>query len=122
MAAEKLSRFWSVKSEGPEQVAGPLGARVGRLDLLLVWSLLVLPLAAWGLAHTLAGPRRWYQSLGALIVTYFSILAVIFQGALRARVPAESLVSLMAATGFEDLRRRVRTLARGLRVIEGSRR
>ena len=122
MAAEKLSRFWSVKSEGPEQVAGPLGARVGRLDLLLVWSLLVLPLAAWGLGHTLAGPRRWYQSLGALVVTYFSILGVIFQDSLRTRVPAEPLVTLMAAAGFEDLRRRVRALGRGLRVIEGSRR
>ena len=49
-------------------------------------------------------------------------LGVIFQDSLRTRVPAEPLVTLMAAAGFEDLRRRVRALGRGLRVIEGSRR
>jgi len=122
MAADKLAHLWSIKSEEPGRVVGPLAARLGRLDLLFVWSLLVLPLAAWGLGHTLAGPRRWYQSLGALVVTYFSILGVIFQDSLRTRVPAEPLVTLMAAAGFEDLRRRVRALGRGLRVIEGSRR
>src|SRR5436309_3730146 len=122
MAADKLAHLWSIKSEEPGRVVGPLAARLGRLDLLFVWSLLVLPLAALGLGHTLAGPRRWYQSLGALVVTYFSILGVIFQDSLRTRVPAEPLITLMAAAGFEDLRRRVRALGRGLRVIEGSRR
>jgi hypothetical protein len=122
MAVAKLSRFWGVRSEGQPSAAAPLGVRLGSFDLLLFWSLLLFPLSAWGLGHTLAGPRRWFQSLGALIVAYFMIDAVIFQAALRTRVPAEPLVALLGAAGLEDLRRRVRSLTRGLRVIEGSRR
>jgi 4-amino-4-deoxy-L-arabinose transferase-like glycosyltransferase len=126
MALAKLRRFWRVTAEGGgtgtwQRQGSPLGGLARRIDPLAAWSLLVLPFALWGVARTLSGPRRWFQSLSLLVVIYFTLLSLVFWGALRMRVPVEPLIALFAAVGFEDARRRVRTRARGLRVIEGRR-
>ena len=126
MAAAKLARFWRLTAEGggtggwfaPDS---PLARRGLGLDPLLLWSVAAMPLAAWGLVRTLRGPRRWFQSLSALVILYFSLGAVVFWGALRMRLPIEPLVLLLAAVGLDDVRRRLRGRARGLRVIEGRR-
>ena len=81
----------------------------------------MLPLALLGAWRTLRGPRRWYQSLGLLVILFFTALAVVFWGSLRMRVPVEPLVVLFAAIGFEEVRRRVRGRLRGMRVVEGRR-
>ena len=86
-----------------------------------VWSLLTMPLAVWGLFRTLRGPRRLFQSLGFVIVLYFMAVAVVFSSGLRMRIPAEPMLLLFAAVGFEDARRRARMRARALRVIGGGR-
>ena len=126
MAGAKLARFWRLTSEGGAtgnwQGAGsPLASLMRRVDPLLVWSLLTLPLALWGLARSLMGSRRWFQSILLGVILFFTLLAIPYWGALRLRVPIEPLVMLYAAAGFEDVRRLVRQRARGLRVIEGVR-
>ena len=52
---------------------------------------------------------------------YVMAVATVFWGGLRMRVPAEPMLLLFAAVGFEDVRRRVRMRARALRVIGGRR-
>jgi len=122
MAAAKLARFWRLTAEGGGtgawQREGSALARLRQaLDPLLLWSVVVLPCALWGLARTLSGPRRWFQSLGFIVILYFSATATVFWGALRMRVPVEPLVVLFAAAGIEDVRHRWRTRRRGLRLV-----
>ncbi len=126
MAAVKLGRFWRLTAEGGgtghwQRAGSPLESLLDRWDPLLIWSLVALPLALWGLIRALGGARRWYLSLPAWVIVYFSLLATVFWGALRMRVPVEPLVTLFAAAGLDDLRRRWLTRSRGLRVIEGRR-
>ncbi len=126
MALAKLGRFWRLGAEigangGWQRSGSPLAAIARRIDPLLLWSLVILPLALWGGVRTLRGPRRWFQSLALLTILYFTLGSVVFWGSLRLRLPIEPLVVLLAAAGFEDLRRRARTSASGLRVIEGRR-
>jgi len=126
MALAKLARFWRVTAEGGgtghwQRSGSPLVALLGRIDPLLVWSVLVLPFAVFGLVRTIAGPRRWFLALPFFVILFFSFGATIFWGALRMRVPIEPLVVLYAAAGFEEARRRFVTRRRGLKVIAGSR-
>ncbi|HTK31760.1 MAG TPA: glycosyltransferase family 39 protein [Candidatus Saccharimonadaceae bacterium] len=126
MAAAKLARFWRLSSEAGATGSwrsgdSRLGALTRVVDPLLFWSLLTLPLALWGAARVLSGPRRWFQSLALLTIGYFTLLAVVYWGALRTRVPIQPMVLLCSAVGFEDLRRRLRSRARGFKVIEGRR-
>jgi 4-amino-4-deoxy-L-arabinose transferase-like glycosyltransferase len=126
MAAAKLRHFWRLTAEGGGTPAWPrqhpaLARVLGVFDPVLVWSLLTWPFAAWGLARTLRGPRRLYQGLGFIVVLYFTVLAVVFWGAPRMRVPIEPLLVLFTAVGFDDARRRVRMRAHALRVIAGRR-
>ena len=126
MALTKVLRFWRITAEGGgtghwQRDDSPLVAMIRRVDPLLAWSLLVLPFAAFGLARSLAGGRRWFLSLPLLVILYFTALASVFWGALRMRVPIEPLVVLYAAAGAEETRRRWMSRARGLRVIEGRR-
>ena len=127
MAAAKVGRFWRLSREagttGTWQPPGsPLGPLLERLDPLFVWSVIVLPFALWGLARSLAGPRRWFQSIGLATIVLFTLLAIPYWGALRLRAPIEPLVMLLAAFGFEDLRRRTLPRARGLSIVRGRRR
>ena len=126
MALTKVLRFWRITAEGGgtghwQRDDSPLVAMIRRVDPLLAWSLLVLPFAAFGLARSLAGGRRWFLSLPLLVILYFTALASVFWGALRMRVPIEPLVLLYAAAGADETRRRWMSRARGLRVIEGRR-
>ena len=126
MALAKLGRFWRLTTEagdtGSWQRSGsPLRDAMHRVDPLLAWSVIVMPFALWGAVVSLRGSRRWFQSFLLWCIAYFSAIGVVFFGSLRMRVPAEPLVVLLAAAGFEDLRRRLRTRRRGLRVIEGGR-
>jgi 4-amino-4-deoxy-L-arabinose transferase-like glycosyltransferase len=122
MAAAKLARFWRLGAEGGatgawQRPGSPLAGLLRRVDPLLAWSLLTLPFALWGLVRVLGGPRRWVRSLPLMVVLFFTLLAVVFWGALRMRVPVEPLISLHVAIGFADLRRRVRERRSGLRVV-----
>jgi 4-amino-4-deoxy-L-arabinose transferase-like glycosyltransferase len=127
MALAKLRRFWRLGAEGGgtgtwQREGSPLVNLARRVDPLLLWSLVTLPFAIWGLGRSLYGPRRWFQSLPALVIGYFTLGAVVFWGALRMRLPVEPLIVLLVALGFDDVRRRVRARQRGFRVIEGRRR
>ncbi|HTR97362.1 MAG TPA: glycosyltransferase family 39 protein [Candidatus Acidoferrales bacterium] len=123
MAVAKLGRFWRLTSEGGAltgrwQASGSALARLrGRLDPLLGWSLLILPLAIWGAVRSLAGPKALFLSLPLLVIGAFTLTAVVYWGALRMRVPIEPLVVLYAAAGADDLRRRWRMRRSGLSVV-----
>jgi 4-amino-4-deoxy-L-arabinose transferase-like glycosyltransferase len=126
MAAAKLARFWRLSAEGGgtgswQRAGSPLARLLGWVDPLRIWSLFILPLAAWGAYRSFRGPRRWFQTLSVWVILYFTALGVVFFGSLRMRAPAEPLVALLAAAGLDDLWRRIRSRARGLRVVEGTR-
>jgi 4-amino-4-deoxy-L-arabinose transferase-like glycosyltransferase len=126
MALAKLERFWRLTAEGGgtgiwQRPGSPLSPLLARIDPLLVWSAAILPFALWGLGVALGGPRRWFQSLGLWIIVYFMLITVVYFGSLRMRIPIEPLVVLFAAAGFDDVRRRLRTRARGMAVIRGGR-
>ncbi|HET7224746.1 MAG TPA: hypothetical protein VFK69_03440 [Candidatus Eisenbacteria bacterium] len=122
MAGAKLARFWRVRSEGGgtgswARAGSPLGRLRAIVDPLLLWSIVALPLALWGLVRTWRGARRWFQLLPALVIVAFTLFALPFWGALRMRVPVEPLVVLFAAAGLDDVRRRWRSRARGLKLV-----
>lgn len=124
MAAAKIARFWRLTLEGGgtgtwQRPGSPLGAVLGRVDPLLLWSLAVLPFAIWGAVRALAGPRRWFQSIALATIALFTLLVIPYWGALRLRAPIEPLVVMLAAFGFEDLRRRLAPRARGLGLVRG---
>ncbi|NOT33335.1 MAG: hypothetical protein HOP12_04100, partial [Candidatus Eisenbacteria bacterium] len=122
MAVAKVSRMWRVTREGGARDWSGGGAWLARLrfaDPLLLWSLPLFACAVIGLAFTVRGPRRWFQlsALGPLI--YFTLLATLYWGALRVRVPVQPLIAIYAAAGVDALVKRGRVRASGLTVIEG---
>ncbi|HKQ57481.1 MAG TPA: glycosyltransferase family 39 protein [Candidatus Eisenbacteria bacterium] len=125
VALAKIGRFWRIRAEGGgtgswQRTGSPLEP-LRRLDPLLVWSIVTLPFALWGVVRTLRGPRRWFQSLPLLVILYFMLLAVVFFGSLRMRMPIEPLVAMLAALGVDDARRALQARARGLSVVPRSR-
>jgi hypothetical protein len=122
-ALAKMSRWWTAGDVAPRSTSTrtPGGTAIAFAIAIKVWSLLVLPLAIYGFAGTLAGPRRWFQSLPAWIVFLFAAGSMVFYAAAILRLPVEPLCLLFAAAGLEDVRRRARARGRGLKVIEGHR-
>ncbi|HEY6866887.1 MAG TPA: glycosyltransferase family 39 protein [Candidatus Eisenbacteria bacterium] len=126
MALAKLARFWRLSAEGGgtgtwQRPGSALGPVLRVLDPLRLWSLALFPLAAWGAWLLARAPRRWFQSLSVWVVLYFTAIGVVFFGSLRMRLPAQPMIVLLGAAGLDDLRRRLRSRARGLRVVEGKR-
>lgn len=123
VAMAKLTRFWRPGAErggsGTWQHPGSPFAALPSLDPLPAWSLLSLPFALWGVARSLRGGRRWFQALPLLVVLNFMLVAVVFFGSPRMRLPVEPLVALFAALGLEHPRRRLRVRRRGLTVVPG---
>ena len=122
MAMAKLARFWRLSREGGntgtwQREGSPLNGLLARLDPLLLWSVVVLPFALWGSVRSLAGPRRWFQSIALATIVLFTVGVIPFWGSLRLRVPIEPLVVILAAFGFEDLRRRIVPRVRGLSLV-----
>ncbi|MCE9628042.1 MAG: glycosyltransferase family 39 protein [Candidatus Eisenbacteria bacterium] len=122
MALVKLARFWRpnavTSSTGRWWARGSLPDRVlGTLDPLLLWSLLVWPMALWGLVRTVRFTRRHFQLLPFWVIALFTLSTMVFWGALRMRVPVEPLVLLYAGAGIADVLWRVRMRRAGLALI-----
>jgi len=122
MAVAKLGRFWRLTSEAGgtgtwQRSHSPLAAVTRVVDPLLVWSILTLPFGVWGVTRIVRGPRRWYQFLVPLVIAYFTVLAVVYWGSLRTRMPIEPLLALLVAVGCDDVTRRVRARTHGLKVV-----
>jgi hypothetical protein len=122
MAVAKLGRFWRLTREGSgtgtwSREGSPVARVLAIADPLLLWSLFAFPFAIGGLVVTLRGPKRLFLSLPALVIAFFTALAVVYWGALRMRVPVEPLIALYAAAGADALSKRFRR--RGFTVIEG---
>ncbi len=125
IAWAKLSRFWRLtaltESTGRWYRTGSLPDRVlASADPLLLWSLVVLPCALWGLVRTLRWTRRHFQLLPLWVIAVFTAGSVVFWGALRMRVPAEPLVLLYAGVGIADLHRRLRVRRARMSLIGAS--
>ena len=124
MAIAKLARFWRLTSEGGgtgRWASGnsPLVAVLRVLDPLLVWSVLTMPLALYGIWVALRGPRGLFQSLPVLVIFTFTAGAMVYWGSLRLRVPGEPLVVLYAAIGADALLKRWRVRRSGMKLVEG---
>jgi hypothetical protein len=123
IAGARLARLWDPrwKRDEPRPPSGvPRGRPSGSLpfDPVMIGSLLLYPLALWGVARTFMGQRRWFQSLPVLVLAYLAVVAAFFFGAQEGRLPFEPLMVLLAALGWEDVRRRARVQRRGLRLVE----
>ena len=118
----KLARFWRMSaltgSTGRWYRPGSLPDRLlAALDPLLLWSLVVMPFALWGVVRTLRWNRRHFQLLPLWVIATFTAGSLVFWGALRLRVPAEPLVVLYAGVGFVDVLRRLRVRRSGLSLL-----
>jgi len=123
MAAAKLARFWRLGAEAGTTGAwaregSPITALLARFDPLLVWSLLTLPLALFGVAVVFAGGKRHFQSLPLVLIVLATLGAVLYWGSLRLRVPIEPLLLAYAGIGAAELLRRRRVRGSGLRMVE----
>jgi len=121
-ATAKLARFWRWRWATASTGAwfareGGLAAILRVVDPLLVWMLLTVPLALWGVARTWSGTRRHFQLLPLALVAVFTLGAVLYWGALRMRVPVEPLVLLYTGVGAADLWWRLRMRRAGLELV-----
>lgn len=125
MTLIKLGRFWRLNAMTPSTgrwfARGSLPDRLlSAADPLLLWSIVVLPLALWGLGRTLRWSRRHFQLLPLWTIAVFTFGSVVFWGSLRLRVPVEPLVLLYAAAGIGDLVWRARVKRAGLALISST--
>jgi hypothetical protein len=121
-ALAKFTRYWRWTALTPStgtwaSGSASLASRLQRLDPLLPWSIVFLPLAVWGLARTLRGTRRHFQLLPLWIVVASTLGTLVYWGALRMRVPIEPLVTIYAAAGVADIAWRVRMRRAGLTLV-----
>ena len=127
MGCAKLARYWRLsaltQSTGRWYRPGSLPDRLlAALDPLLLWSLIVMPFAVWGVVRTVKYSRRHFQLLPLWVIATFTAGSLVFWGALRLRVPAEPLVVLYAGVGLVDLLSRLRIRRSGLALLAPRRR
>ncbi len=106
MAWWKFARFWRVGSgldlagaAGLDSSDGGFVARVAsRVDIFALYWIPVLPLFVLGLLTTL----RHYRKLLPLyvVVATHVLLSLIFHGSLRARMPIEPIITILAAAAI----------------------
>ena len=106
MAWWKFVRFWRVRSGldavsavGLDSSGGGFVARVvSQADVFALYWILVLPLFVFGLFTT----GRYYRRLLPLyaVVATHVLLSLIFHGSLRARMPIEPIITILAAAAI----------------------
>lgn len=115
----KLVRFWRVKSDmGLSGIRSgwwfdnrsALGRAASRLDVGMIYAVVVLPLFVIGLLVT---RRSWRDLLFAYgIVVVHTAIAVLFFGSLRTRIPVEPMICVFAAAALVAITRGDRAHAR----------
>ncbi len=106
MAWWKFARFWRVGSglhfPGAEGLAaadgGFIARTVSRVDVFALYWILVLPLFLLGVVTT-AKSYRWLLPLYTVVAAHV-LLALVFHGSLRARMPIEPIISILAAAAI----------------------
>jgi 4-amino-4-deoxy-L-arabinose transferase-like glycosyltransferase len=121
LVAWKLVRFWRVKSDmGLSGIRSgwwfnnrsTLGRAASRIDVGMLYAVVLLPLFVMGLCLTW---RRWRELLLAYgVVVVHTAVAVIFFGSLRTRIPVEPVMCAFAAAAVVSLFARHR---RGAAVV-----
>jgi hypothetical protein len=106
MAWWKFARFWRVGSgldfpgaEGLIESDGGFVARMAsRVDVFALYWIPVLPLFVLGLIKTV----KSYRGLLPLytVVAAHVLLSLVFHGSLRARMPIEPIISILAAAAI----------------------
>jgi hypothetical protein len=107
MAWWKFARFWRVGSgldfpgaEGLIESDGGFVARMAsRVDVFALYWIPVLPLFVLGLIRT---AKKSYRGLLPLytVAAAHVLLALVFHGSLRARMPIEPIISILAAAAI----------------------
>jgi 4-amino-4-deoxy-L-arabinose transferase-like glycosyltransferase len=106
MAAWRFSRFWrltgdagfsGVKSGWWWDRKSRLGGLASSLDVVFVFSIIVMPLFLLGIALTLRRARSLVFLYG-IILTH-TATALIFFGSLRSRMPIEPVIAILGAAG-----------------------
>ncbi len=113
--AWKFLRFWRFRSDiGFSGVKSgfwwdkesTLGALASRLDVGFVYNAVIIPLFVMGLILTLA--RRTGACFLHMNLLVHTIMALLFYGSLRARIPIEPVLAVYAAAGVIWLAGKVR--------------
>jgi 4-amino-4-deoxy-L-arabinose transferase-like glycosyltransferase len=106
LAWRKFVRFWRFQSHAPSSGVKSgwwwnkntlLGGLASRFDPGFVYSVVVLPLFLIGLAVTFKQYRKVFF-LYATVVAHV-LVALVFFGSLRARLPIEPVIAILAAAG-----------------------
>ncbi|HVP58850.1 MAG TPA: glycosyltransferase family 39 protein [bacterium] len=106
LAAEKMLRFWRLRSHAPWSGVKSgwwwnkslvLGNLASRFDFGIVYASVVFPFALVGLVVT----GRAYRELYVLyaVIAVHVLVALAFYGSLRARIPIEPVIAAFASVG-----------------------
>lgn len=118
LVSRKLQRFWRFKSDvgmsgiksgwwwNTNSLAGKVASH---FDAGLIYALPVIPLFLVGLVVTRRRHRYIFLWYGVIVV--HTLLAMMFFGSLRARLPLEPVMALFAAAGLIWITRRLRPAA-----------
>jgi 4-amino-4-deoxy-L-arabinose transferase-like glycosyltransferase len=115
LAAEKLLRFWRLRSHAPWSGVKSgwwwnksmlLGNLASRFDFGVIYASLVFPFALVGVIVSARAYRELYILYAIIVVHVFVALA--FYGSLRARIPIEPVIAIFASAGAAYVYRRIR--------------
>ena len=107
LLAYKFLRFWRLESHAPSSgVRGGwwwnksklLGSLASRLDVGIIYSIIVIPSFILGVVVTIREYRKLFALYGVILVHV--LVAMMFYGSLRARVPIEPLIAVFAAAAL----------------------
>jgi 4-amino-4-deoxy-L-arabinose transferase-like glycosyltransferase len=115
LAAEKLLRFWRLRSHAPWSGVKSgwwwnksmlLGNLASRFDFGVIYAALVFPCAVVGVIASARAYRELYILYAVVLV--HMLVALAFYGSLRARIPIEPVIAIFASAGAAYIYRRIR--------------
>jgi 4-amino-4-deoxy-L-arabinose transferase-like glycosyltransferase len=110
MAARKFLRFWRFKSDvGISGVKSGwwwskerfLGKLASVMDVGFAYAVVVIPLFLVGLVGSLRAFRSFLFLYGIVVV--HTLVALLFHGSLRGRIPAEPVMAIFAVLGLQQV-------------------
>ncbi len=115
LAASRFARTWRLKSDVGLSGVGSgwwwdknrfLGRLASSLDAGYMFSVVIIPLFLAGVVLT-AGKYKLLMPLYSVILVH-TLIAMIFFGSLRARIPVEPVMAIFASAGFFGIIRLIR--------------
>jgi 4-amino-4-deoxy-L-arabinose transferase-like glycosyltransferase len=114
LVVRKFHRFWRFRSDfGMSGIKSgwwwnkdsPIGRMASRLDLGFIYAVIVIPFFVLGMIVT----RSFYKQLLFLygVIAVHMLVALVFYGSLRGRLPLEPIMAIFAAVGMISVFKRI---------------